>query len=162
VAPGETLGGVDPALSVEPLLGSHPGTLTWIEPGRSTACHLDIDRDRTEAIDAPIDCDNAMVGFDVDVTYRLICDDGSLGGGGSYTVKLDPGGRQGRPIALVSHLGSPSLVAGVTRPAGMVDYYVDLLIPIYNLTPDKGTVRLTWWDASRVAQDVTIGDIVFQ
>jgi hypothetical protein len=29
VAPGEKLGGVDPASSGAPLIGSHPATLTW-------------------------------------------------------------------------------------------------------------------------------------
>jgi hypothetical protein len=163
VAPGAKLNGVDPAASIEPLLGAHPATLTWIGTGRSTAFHLDVDRDRTAPVVAPIDCDNAVVGFDLDVSYRFSSDDGLLDGANAYAVELDPGGRQAHPMAFVYRLSSGSLTTEVaTWPAGLVDHHFDVAIPIVNLAPGKSAVRLVWSDASRVTHWDSIGDIVFQ
>jgi hypothetical protein len=163
VAPGEKLGGVDPASSVAPLIGSHPATLTWSYATRSTACHLDFDRDAAAPIPAPIGCDNAVTGFDVDVTLRLRTDDGLIDETGDYRVKLDPGGRQAGPIRLVFYPSFDKLKdAGVTRPGAIGGYRVEIAIPISNLAVGNGTVRMTWWDPDGGTQGVSMGDIVFQ
>jgi hypothetical protein len=160
VVPGETVGGVDPALSVAPLLGSHPGTLTWSVAGRSTAFHLEIDRDAAAPIPAPLDCDNSVIGFDVDVTDRIRTDDGLVDEtGAGFKVRIDPGGRQAHLVPLRYYVSFEKLrAAGVTPPA-YSDSRVDIAFPISNLAPGNGSVRLMWSDPS--PHTTVIGDLVF-
>ena len=158
---GETVGSVTPDATVDPLLGTHRATLTWVLAERETVLTLELSRDgkAREHID---DCPSGTSrSFGVPASLQLASEDGLVAHQQDFVIDLNVNGAMAEPAPFRPYLRYEELfAAGVTNPNTISGPSVsfEILLDSSTLAPKNTTI-----DVIRSAGGVeTIGVVEFE
>lgn len=157
---GEAVGGVSPDGVVDPLLGTHRGTLTWLLADRQTELGVEVSRTGPAREDV-MDCPSSVTRrLEVPLVVRVSSADDLVSHEQEFWVEVAAGGRLERLPPIRPYVPYTTLYdAGVTNPNTLSGPNIDLEIVLdaTTLAPADTTVDVV---RSRDQRD-TIGTIEF-
>jgi hypothetical protein len=155
---GQSVGGLVPSSVVAPWLGDHPGQLTWVLNGNTTAVHFDVEQ-QGAITETTLPCgafsDNTP-DFSANLTARMTTDDGTMDVTSADTMSFGPDGHVVRDLSFIL---SPSFTQAQAAKTGTGATNMDLEFTVTDHDgKPQGTTAAEWLGGD---SQLTIARIVF-